>query len=51
MKYVIDIDALKNVLDVMHKPYSINGNVCVYLAEANTEKWVKFYSSDNVVEV
>lgn len=31
MKYIIDIDALKNVLNVMHKPYSINGNVCVYL--------------------
>lgn len=31
MKYIIDTDALKNVLDVMHKPYSINGKVCVYL--------------------
>lgn len=31
MKYIIDTDALKNVLNVMHKPYSINGKVCVYL--------------------
>ena len=31
MKYIIDLDALKNCLDLMNKPYSVNGEDLVYL--------------------
>lgn len=31
MKYIIDIDALKECLDLIFKPYCINGKDCVYL--------------------
>ena len=31
MKYIIDLDALNECLDLIFKPYCINGKDCVYL--------------------
>lgn len=31
MKYIMDVDALKKCLMLLSKPYSVNGNSCVYL--------------------
>ena len=33
MKYIIDLDALKNCLDLLNNPTIINGNPTVYLAD------------------
>lgn len=33
MKYIIDLDALKNCLNLLYKPFSNDGEDLVYLAD------------------
>lgn len=49
MKYIVDLDALKDCLELIHSPSSVNGSKCVRLEDVKDmiDKFPKDELSDN----